>query len=115
MPSNTAKARMAAQSGRTMARHPTLRRATVRAAKPPAKLGWRVGIVVVRRKARARFERLGATGRTVASLALIYGPMTAEVFGLLEAPKPKRRTPAFAAGVMTGAGAMYFLTRHTRT
>ena len=107
MPSKTAKVRM---GGRGAA----LRRATVRAGKAAAKLGWRVGRVVVRRKARARIERLGATGRTVASFAVIYGPMAAEVFGLVEAPKPKRRAPAFAAGVLIGAGAMYVVTRNSR-
>ena len=92
------------------ARHPVLRAA----AKPAAKLGWRVGRVIVRRKARARTERLRVAGRTIASFAVIYGPMAAEVFGLVEAPKPKRRAPAFAAGVVIGAGAMYVLKRNTR-
>jgi len=103
--------RIGAKGAVALARHPTLRRATVGAAKPPAKLGWRVGKVVIRRKARAQVERLGATGRTVASFAVIYGPMAAEVFGLVEAPTPKRRARAFVAGVMTGAGAQYVLDR----
>ncbi len=97
-----------------MARRPTLRRATVRVGTPPATLGWRFGKVVVRRKARAKAERLGATGRTVASFVVIYGPMAAEVFGLVEAPKPKRRAPAFAAGVVIGAGLFYALSRINR-
>jgi len=105
---------MGAKGAVTMARHPTLRRATVRAATPPTKLGWRVGRVVVRRKARAKAERLGAAGRTAASFAVIYGPMAAEVFGLVEAPKPKRRAPAFAAGVVIGAGLFYALSRVNR-
>jgi hypothetical protein len=54
-------------------------------------------------------ERLGAAGRTVGSFAVIYGPMAAEVFGLVEAPKSKRQAPAFVAGVLIGAGAMYVL------
>lgn len=112
MPSKTAKMRMGGKGA--AARRPALLRTTLRAGKPAAKLGWRVGRVVVRRKARARIERLGATGRTVASFAVIYGPMAAEVFGLVEAPKPKRRAPAFAAGVLIGAGAMYVVTRNSR-
>jgi hypothetical protein len=102
----TATVRMGAQ---VTTRDHTLRRWSLRAAKPPAKLGWRIGRIVVRRRARARIERLEATARTVASFAVIYGPMAAEVFGLVEAPKPKRRAPAFAAGVVIGAGAMYVL------
>lgn len=111
MLSNTTKARMGAKGAIAMARHPTLRRATVRAGTPPAKLGWRAGKVAAKRKARSRFESLGATGRTIGSFVVIYGPMAAEVFGLVETPKPKRRAPAFAAGIVIGAGAMYGLGR----
>lgn len=114
MPSTTAKVRMGAKGAAAMARHPKIRRASVRAGKPPAKLGWKVGKVVVKRKARAQIGRLGATGRTVASFAIVYGPMAAEVFGLVEAPKPKRRAPAFVAGIVIGAGALYVLGRNSR-
>jgi hypothetical protein len=108
MPSKTTKARMGAKGAVAMARHPTLRRA----AAPPAKLGWHVGRVVVRRKGRAQIERLGGAGRTVGSFAVIYGPMVAEVFGLIEAPQPRRRAQAFVAGVVIGAGAGYVLGRN---
>jgi hypothetical protein len=37
--------------------------------------------------------------------------MIAEVFGLVEEPQRKRRAPAFAAGVVAGAGALYVLNR----
>jgi hypothetical protein len=114
MVGNTSKVRIGAKGAVAMARHPTLRRTTVRVATPPAKLGWRVGKIVVRRKARAQIERFGEAGRTVGALALIYGPMVAEVFGLVEAPKPKRRAPAFAAGLVIGAGAVYVLSRNNR-
>jgi hypothetical protein len=40
--------------------------------------------------------------------------MAAEVLGLADAPKPKRRAPAFAAGAVTGAGATYLLIRQRR-
>jgi hypothetical protein len=109
------KVRIAAKGGLTMARHPTLRRATVRAAKPPAKAGWRVGKVIVVRKARTRLEELGSASRTAALFAVIYGPMAAEVFGLVDAPKRNRRTPAFAAGLVTGGAAGYVLARSRRS
>jgi hypothetical protein len=48
------------------------------------------------------------------SIVVIYGPMAAEVLGLADAPKPKRRAPAFVAGAVTGAGAAYFLIRQRR-
>ena len=139
MPSKTTAARMTGKTAMAMVRHPKLRRATVKAAKPPAKVGWRVGKVVVKRKARGQvgkarghvgkardqvgkardqvgkardqMERLGAAGKTVGSIIVVYGPMAAEVFGLIEKPKPKRRAPAFAAGVVTGAGALYLVNR----
>jgi len=59
----------------------------------------------------AQMERLGGAAQTVGSFAVIYGPMFAEVFGLIEAPKPRRRAPVFVAGVAIGAGAMYGLSR----
>jgi hypothetical protein len=107
MPSKKTQARMGAKAAVAMARHPTLRRATA----PPARFGWYVGKVVVRRKARTQMDRLGVAGRTVGSFAVIYGPMVAEVFGLVEPPKPNRRAEAFVAGVMIGAGATYALSR----
>jgi hypothetical protein len=110
MPSTT-KARLGAKGAVVMARHPTLRRATVRAAAPPAKVGWRVGKVVAKRKVRAQAERVGAAAQTAGALVAIYGPMAVEVFGLVEAPKPRRRVPVFAAGVAIGAGALYVLNR----
>jgi hypothetical protein len=114
MPSKTTTVRVASKGAVAMARHPTLRRTTVRVGAPPAKLGWRVGKVVVKRKARAQVEQLVAVGRTVGAFAVIYGPMAAETFGLVEAPKPKRRAPAFAAGVVIGASAVYVLNRNNR-
>jgi hypothetical protein len=110
MPSKATKARMGAKGAVAMARHPTLRWV----ATSPAKLGWHVGKVVVRRKGHAQIERLGVAGRTVGSFAVIYGPMVAEVFGLVEAPKPRRRAQAFVAGVVIGAGAGYVLGANNR-
>jgi hypothetical protein len=108
------KARLGAGGVMTMVRHPTLRRASVRAGAPTAKVGWRVGKLVAKRKARGGAERIGAGGRTAAQIALVYGAMAAEVLGVVESPKPRRRAPVFAAGVVTGAGATYLLTRGRR-
>lgn len=126
MPSKTSTARMTGKTAVAVARRPMLRRATVKAAKPPAKAGWYVGKIVVRRKAkkqvskaqghlgkardqmgnaRDQMVRVGAAGKTLGSLVLVYGPMAAEVFGLVEKPKPKPRAPVFGAGLAVGAGA----------
>jgi len=114
MPSTAGKVGMGAIGAVAMARSPKLRRVTFRAGKRPAKLAWRVRKIVIRRKARAQIRRLSATGRNVVLFASIYGPMAAEAFGLVEAPKPRRRAPAFAAGVVVGAGALYVLLRNNR-
>jgi len=114
MPSKTAKAGIGGATAVAMIRHPTLRRTTVRGGKPAAKAGWRVGKIVVRRRARSRIERLGAKSKTVASFVVIYGSIAAEVFGLVEAPMPKRRAPAFLAGIAVGSGATYVLNRNGR-
>jgi hypothetical protein len=102
MVSNTTKARLGVKATSAVARHPALRRATIRAGVPTAK-------VVVKRQMRARMERIGPAARTAGSILAIYGPMTAEALGLVETPKPKRRAPAFAAGVVTGVVASYAL------
>ena len=98
-----------------LARHPKLRRATTRAGAPAAKVGWRVGKVLAMRRLRSQLERIGTAGRTAGSLAVIYGPTAAEVLGLVEAPKPRRRTPAFVAGAATGAVAALLIGRQLRS
>jgi hypothetical protein len=100
MPGNATKLRIGAKGALAIARHPALRRL--------------VGRVIVRRKTRGQIERLVTAGRTVGEIVVIYGPMTAEVLGLVEPPKPKRRAPAFVAGVVVGAGAVYVLIRKQR-
>jgi hypothetical protein len=104
MVSNKTKARLGMRATVAVARHPALRRATMRARVPTAK-------VVVKRQMREQMERLGAAARTAGSIVAIYGPMAAEALGLVEAPKPKRRAPAFAAGTVTGVVASYVLLR----
>ena len=104
MVSNKTKARLGVRAMAAVARRPALRRATMRVGVPTAK-------VVVKRGMRDRMERIGPAARTAGSIIVIYGPMAAEALGLVEAPKPKRRAPAFAAGAMTGGVASYVLLR----
>jgi hypothetical protein len=104
MVSNKTKARLGVRATVAAARHPALRRATTRVGVPTAK-------VVVKRKMRDQMERIGAAAKTTGSIVVIYGPMAAEVLGLVEAPKPKRRAPVFAAGAVTGGVASYVLLR----
>jgi hypothetical protein len=111
MPSKPAKWRIGSRASVATQRPLAHRRASVLAVRPAVKLGWRIGEFVVRRRARVRIERFREVGKTAASIAVIYGPIAAEVLGLVEPPKPKRRAPAFAAGVVIGAGAMYVVAR----
>jgi hypothetical protein len=89
-------------------------RAARRVARPAAKATWFVGKTVAKRKAKKQVRRYRDAATTARSAALIYGPMAAEALGLVDAPKPRRRLPAFLAGVAIGAGLMY-LARRDRT
>lgn len=137
MPSKKTAARVGVKGAKVMARHPRVRRATIRAARPTVKVGWKVGKVVAKRKVRRRvkawgerveivgdrlgglgdgleqlsdgLERLGDLARFLGQMAVVYGPPAAEVFGLIEAPKPRRTAPAFLAGIAVGAVGVYFL------
>jgi len=137
MPSKKTAARVGVKGAKVMARHPRVRRATIRAARPTAKAGWKVGKVVAKRKVRQRvkgwserietvsdrlgglgdgleqlgdgIERLGGVAQFLGQMAVVYGPPAAEVFGLIEAPKPRRTAPALMAGIAIGAVGVYFL------
>jgi hypothetical protein len=87
-------------------------RAAWRAAKPAAKATWFVGKKIAKRKARKQVRRYGDAARTAGSLALIYGPMAAEVLGVVEQPKPRRRFPVFLVGIAVGAGLTYLASRN---
>jgi len=100
MPSNATKLRVSAKGAVAIARNPVLRRLVAR--------------IVITRKARGRIERFVDVGKTAGEIVVIYGPMAAEVLGLVEPPKPKRRAPAFAALIVIGAGAVYVLNRNRR-
>jgi hypothetical protein len=53
--------------------------------------------------------RIGEAMRSAGETLVTYGPQAAQNLGLVEVPKPKRTAPRVAAGVVIGAGAMYFL------
>jgi hypothetical protein len=107
MPSNTTAAKTGANGATKGARHGAARRA----AKPAAKVTWFVGKKVAKRKARKHVRRYGDAARTAWSAALIYGPMAADVLGMVEQPTHRRRFPAFLAGIAVGGGLMYLAGR----
>ena len=107
MPSKTTAAKAGAKGATKVARNRTARRA----AKPAAKATWFVGKRVAKRKAIKHARRYGDAARTSWSAVLIYGPMAAEILGIVEQPKPRRRVPVFLAGTAVGAGLMYLAGR----
>jgi hypothetical protein len=104
MVGNKTKARVGVKATAAVAHHPALRRATTRVGAPTVK-------VVAKRQVRSQMGQIGAAARTAGSIIVIYGPIAAEALGLVEAPKPKRRAPAFAAGAVTGGVASFVLLR----
>ena len=108
MPSKTTAAKAGAKGATKVARNRTARRA----AKPAAKATWFVGKKVAKRKAEKHARRYGDAARTAWSAALIFGPMAAEVLGVVEQPKPRRRFLPFAAGLAVGAGVIYLADRN---
>ena len=107
-PSKTTAAKAGAKGATKVARNRTARRA----ARPAAKATWFVGKKVAKRKAKQRVRRHHDAAATAWSLALIYGPIAAEALGLVEQPKPRRRFPAFLAGIAVGAGVMHLAGRN---
>lgn len=107
--SATTKGILAGKATKGVAKRPGLRGAGARAAAPAGKLGLRVGKPVAKHQARQRIERIGEAARSFGEALATYGPQAAEEFGLVEPPKPKRTAPRVAAGIVIGAGAVYFL------
>jgi hypothetical protein len=107
MPSKTSAAKTGAKGATKVARNRPARKA----AKPVLKGAWFVGKKVAKGKARKHARRYGDAASTAWSAALIYGPMAAEVLGLVEPPKRRRAAPVFLAGIAVGAGAMYLAAR----
>jgi hypothetical protein len=106
-PSKTTAAKAEAKGATKVARN----RAARRAAKPAGKTALFVAKKVAKRKTKKHVRRYGDAARTAWSAATIYGPMAAEVLGLCEQPKPRRRLPAFLAGIAVGAGLTYLAER----
>ena len=108
MPSKMTAAKTGAKGATKVARNRTARQAV----KPAAKATWFLGKKIAKRKARKHARRYGDAAGTAWSAALIYGPMAAEVLGVVEQPKPQRRFPAFLAGIAVGGALMYLADRN---
>jgi hypothetical protein len=107
--STRTKARLGAKAATGAIKNPGLGRLGAQA-------GLKAYTPIVRRRTRKQVGSVGDTARTVGDSArtygemlLTYGPQAAQELGLVSAPKPKRTVPRVAAGVVIGAGAVYFL------
>ncbi len=107
-PSNTTAAKAGAKRATKVVRNRTSRRA----AKPAAKATRSVRKKIAKRKAKKHARRYRDAAGMAWSAALIYGPMAAEVLGVVEQPKPRRRFPVFLAGIAVGASVMYLADRN---
>lgn len=107
--------RKAAQkAGKAAASHPTLALRAAKTTAPAARLGLKASKPVVKRRAKQRADQINRAARTLGEALTVYGPTVAYQLGLAEEPpKPKRIAPRVAAGVLVGAGAMYFLEPET--
>jgi len=93
--------KVGAKAAKTAAKHP-------RQSIPAAKVAIRLAAPVVMRKVLSSAQQIGTTTRETVVYLVTYGPPAAENLGLVQRPKPKRTSPRVAAGVLIGAGAMYF-------
>ena len=103
--SKGAKGAVGVKAAKSVAKNPGVVKFGVKASKPVAK-------PVAKRKARQginRVERFGEAARSTVESLVVNGPQAAQELGLIELPKPKRTAPRLAAGVVIGAGAVYFL------
>ena len=64
---------------------------------------------LLKRRARRRVEQLDRASRMLGEALAVSAPRAAYELGLAEPPKPKHTAPRVAAGIVIGAGAMYFL------
>jgi len=97
------------KAGRVAAKHPRALISGAKAAAPVGKLSLKASRPLLKRKALRQAEKVGEAARTLGEALVVYGPQAAYELGLAEPPKRKRTAPRLAAGIVIGAGAMYFL------
>ncbi len=105
MASNKTKARAGVKGAKLAARHPRLRRATLRAARPAGKM-------IVKRRVRRQVDPAADLARTIGDIAfvlIVHGPELAREIGLVQPPKRRRTLPVIAVVLAIGAAVIYLL------
>jgi hypothetical protein len=109
--SKKTKASVGVETARGLIEDPEIRQAAAQVATGSSRLGFSVTKRMARRKTRRRLKRYRDVAQAVGPVLAQYGPQAAQTLGLVEQPEPPkpRRKPAVAAGVLIGAGTVYFL------
>jgi hypothetical protein len=107
--STTTKGKAGLKAASLAAKRPSLAAGGARLAVPAGRLGLKASKLLLKRRARQRVYQLGDVARRAGEALAVYGPQAAYELGLVEPPKPKRTAPRVAAGILIGAGAVYFL------
>lgn len=107
--STTTKGNIGRKAAKSAIKHPRVLLVGARAGGRTGKLAIKVAKPLIKRRVRRRTGNLGAAMSTIGQTVAAYGPMLVYETGLVERPRPKRTAPRVAAGVVIGAGAMYFL------
>ena len=105
--STTTKSKAGAKAAKAIATRPRLLMAGAKATGPAAKLGLRASKPYANHLARRGADQLVEASRARGAALGVYA--TRAVYELGLAKPPKRTTPRVAAGMVIGAGAMYFL------
>jgi len=106
--SRSTKAAAGVKLAKAAAKRPGLTLATAKAARPAGRLALKAGAPFALRRVARRLD-LEKTARRVGELLAVEAPNVAYQLGLAEPPRAKRTAPRVAAGVLVGAGAVYFM------
>lgn len=107
--STSTKGKAGFKAAKAVAKRPGFLAGGAQAALPVGKLGLKASKPLLKRKARRRIDQLDSAAHALGEVLAVQGPRAAYELGLAEPPKPKRTVPRVAAGMIIGAGAVYFL------
>lgn len=107
--SKKTKSKAGLKAATAAAKRPQVLLTGTKLAVPAGKAGLKASKPLLKRRARQSVDQLDKASRTLGEALAVHAPQAAYDLGLAEPPKPKRTAPRLVAGVVIGAGAMYFL------
>lgn len=105
--STTTKSKAGAKAAKAIVTRPQLLLTGAKATRAAGKFGLKASKPYARQRARRGADQLAEATRALGEALAVYA--TRAVYELGLAKPPKRTTPRVAAGMVIGAGAMYFL------